>query len=115
MRWIVVGVLLCAPLVVAAPPATAQQNTGNWLLEGCRSQMQNKGASNPVQAEACIGGVRSVLVVGAANNDICAPQGMTEEQAIPIILRYVDAHPMKPGDMAGQVAYDALKAEWPCR
>ncbi len=68
-----------------------------------------------MQAQVCIGGIRTVIVVGQANNEICPPDGFTEEQAIPIILGYVETHPVNAQTQPGQTGYAALMAAWPCR
>jgi hypothetical protein len=113
MRLLILGLF-----AVASMPAAAQNamSTRDWVIEGCRSQLKNQGRSDPVQAQVCVGGIRSVIVVGQANNEICPPDGATEETAIPIILQYADEHRQVPPDAPpGQTAYAALKAKWPCK
>jgi hypothetical protein len=111
--------LLLGLLFGGAPALRAQQDTNGWLLTGCRSQLENGGQSDPVQARACVGGIRSLVVIGAARREICSPGGASpaqvEADAVAIVVRYFDTHPIKPDEMAGPVAYEALKAEWACR
>ena len=46
---------------------------------------------------------------------LCIPRGVTREQELRVVVRYIDERPEQMHLWFSVLAYDALKAAWPCK
>jgi Rap1a immunity proteins len=56
-----------------------------------------------------VGGV----VFAAAN--VCLPQGVTNNQVVAVVIKYIEARPERMHEQFGDLALEALTAAWPCK
>ena len=55
-----------------------------------------------------------VLGIAAAHPDVCAPAGAVRDQAVRIVVQYIDARPARMHEYFSWLAIEALRAAWPC-
>jgi hypothetical protein len=43
------------------------------------------------------------------------PQGLTNNQAVAVVIKYIEARPERMHEPFGLLAMEAMKAAWPCK
>jgi hypothetical protein len=51
----------------------------------------------------------------AENAPFCSPPTATSDEAIRVVVRYIDEHSNLKMEAFGSVALEALQKEWPCK
>ncbi len=101
-------------LLTCAASAAAQPNvnSANFLMSACRASLQPGTSRDPVLSGYCTG-----LVAGlkAASPKICEPNGVTNEQAVRVVVAYIDRIPGRMHEPFIDLAFEALSAAWPCK
>jgi Ssp1 endopeptidase immunity protein Rap1a len=102
-------------------------NVANFFAKGCRDVLSDDPSKTIyVEAGICAGAVKALVFAGGAacagqqrtGNLIAmafkAPPTSTPEQAIRIIMRFIDAHPERTHELFYVLAVQALMEAWPC-
>jgi hypothetical protein len=102
------------------------QRTGETFREACQFGLQQDDIANITLSEAlavggCIGFVKAIVSLGsdlAERDRFCPPNGVDTEQAIRVLVKYLNEHPeiveMTPEDPV-MLSLRAFKAAWPCQ
>jgi hypothetical protein len=99
--------------------------TGDELRENCRYALSDSDAEKATpQGGLCIGfidGFRQFEVILAAALQsapnarvMCIPDGVSNRQAIKVVVRYLDQHPESLHKYAGALVFEALSEAFPC-
>jgi hypothetical protein len=114
-------------LALAMPSmALSRDDTANFVMHGCRDAIFGK--SENFMAGYCSGIVITIVLAG---NIECAglqkgiitqghlgvdpPKGFPIEQALRIVVKYIDARPERMHELFFGLAWDALSEAWPCK
>lgn len=122
------AVCLALPFTAVAPPAVAQHLTGERLYQICRDRTSAewKEAGHwvcPSYIRGIIDGARlqALRDVGGSIPEhtrrlmICDPATATGDEAIAIVVRFLDARPETRRLPAAVVVFQALGEAWPCK
>lgn len=107
-------------LLLTSTVAHAQPMTASELEPACRSALtatedSPKGAQM-AEVGACLGIVRTLIFVGPdlqEPNRFCPPV-VSIEQAVRVLLNFIDSQPAALGSRFEIVAAIAFKEAWPC-
>jgi hypothetical protein len=110
--------LIAATLVMSAGPTMAQEkDTGsaNFLLSYCHEWLNNKKTAMP---GVCIGVVTGVLETAPLLEPrfrFCPPTTATRDQALRVVVKYLDSNPDKLHELFTGLVIVALREAWPCK
>jgi hypothetical protein len=125
------AVIALAAMAQATTP-TASEHSANNILPGCRFLVAPKPATitsdvNGWSVGLCSGTIDGILTVAvqqrvamvarygkAENVPFCSPPTATRDEAIRVVVRYLDEHSDLKMEEFGSVALEALKKAWPC-
>jgi hypothetical protein len=104
---------LCAPL----PCLAATGTTGQDLLLGCRTAAE--GRALDFQAGLCLGTIVTVLNLTqqtVVRNEfvVCKDPAASVNQALKVVLRYMEANPQALKKELAGIAVNAMQLVWPC-
>ena len=109
------AIVLVAVLTFCDGSAFAEINetvSADFAMPGCRNYVsQNAREGDAFKKGFCLGLVSSL---GYMNKDICLLPGVTQPQAIRVVVEYIDARPSRLHEDFRKLAVEALKAAWPC-
>jgi hypothetical protein len=129
-----IGVLFSFGLVTTAP-ADTDATSANYYLRGCRAVVSDsktyEDAGELFMSGACLG-VVSTLMDKLSPTDpfmrallpqpqpqpqpqlVCIPDGVTNRQAVAVVVKFLDDHPNQLHQRFIVLAQDALYEAWPC-
>jgi hypothetical protein len=96
---------------VVKPGALADINSANGAMSGCRDIIIRNNHTNPFDRGICAGQVHATWSL----SEICPPKGTTLDQAIRIVVQYIDQRPARMHENFISLAREALLAAWPCK
>jgi hypothetical protein len=99
------GILL---LLISGEAMGREFGTANEMMPGCRAMLTHDQPNILRQGE-CIGAVAAITHIDSA---VCAPKDSTVEQAIRIVVRYIDSQPARLQENFYDLAVEALRAAW---
>jgi hypothetical protein len=124
-------IVWCLWLVLAMPSmalSETRDDSANFMMHGCRDALSSdakKIAYAP--AGMCIGAVAAIVFKGnvectgfqkgyipSPGWGVDPPHGFTVEQAMRIVVKYIDARPERMHEMFFILADEALSEAWPC-
>jgi Rap1a immunity proteins len=110
-----IGIAVCLALLAQQGIALAQ--SPDFFVEGCRDSSDQVTDPYLVWLKAtCTSIIRTMLFLGRSHLRICAPERATVEQAIPVIVAYIDRRPERLREKYfEELALEALQRAWPCR
>jgi hypothetical protein len=128
------GAGLAAAIALAAQAATpaANEHSANNILPGCRFLVAPRPATITSDVSGwsvglCSGTIDGILTVAvqqrvamvarygkAENVPFCSPPTATRDEAIRVVVRYLDEHSDLKMEEFGSVALEALEKAWPC-
>ena len=113
---IVVALILNCRIAVAQP----NQYSANDIMPGCRDAAALIAFSNPSNASSdlasfCLGITVGLSYLGRSDGTICLPVGVTREQAVRVVVQYIDGQPARMNENFVPLAIEALQAAWPCK
>jgi hypothetical protein len=110
MRIIILGAVAAVALT---GPVSAESDLGsaNYMLPGCRSFMQKASNYSDFDQGVCVGVIRGIVY---AARDICAPTESTTNQAVAVVIKYIDQRPQDMHLPFAVLAHTALQEVWPC-
>ena len=85
--------------------------TANFVMPGCREFLTRTSQAAFAQGY-CAGTVRALVYTAPG---VCAPLTGTNEQAVRVVVQYIDSQPAKLHEGFMALAREALRAAWPCR
>lgn len=120
LRLIASTVVLATALTGIARAA----DTEDWLGDVRQLLPACKAAEYPEQihslliafrAGACMGLVDGLLIMLRWQNLVCPPDSIDYDQAMRVVIVYVEAHPTEIQDGTRALAVRALRDAWPCK
>jgi hypothetical protein len=119
-------VVLCVTLLVGMTGAKADVDTSsaNWLMPGCRAFISDSPDATIPNASRnaalllqglCAGNVEGVWDTAFRFGEVCSPEGAINEQAVRVVVQYIDARPARMQERFAGLALEALIAAWPCK
>ena len=122
MRKLLPAVVVC--IMASLSPCSAEPvmdrdviDSGNFMLQHCQHVLSQKYQLDSLDGE-CIGVIRTLVFLDSALPDkwkFCAPNKVTPEQSIRVVVKYMEAHPGKLHLNFKELAMSALAEAWPCR
>jgi hypothetical protein len=121
-------IITCAALALTFTTAGAADNynSANFILPGCKTALTDR-IDRSFMAGRCVGIITTIAGLlasaeraGAATRlfpNFCAapPDGVTEEQTVRVVVRYIEARPQRMHEEFGGLTLEALHDAWPCR
>ncbi len=112
MKRLAVFTLGC--LILSAGVAQAEDTvgylTGNDMLKPCQAYVQEDYSS--LMPGVCL---RAVLGLSYPSPTICLARGVTQAQAVRVVVRYIEQRPGRMHENFLRLANEALTEAWPCR
>lgn len=108
---VVIYATLLSILGPGEPTRGLDTDSANQVMQGCRSALTEKGG-DIFQQGFCYGVVETLVIT---RPDICPPQGTTRNQAVRIVVHYIDNRPAQLTESFFGLAYQALRIAWPCQ
>lgn len=107
------GIALIAAIMVncGATFAKPDQDSANYIMPGCRDFITHT-LVNPFMNGRCAGILETLVGVTA---DVCHPAGVTVGQTVRVVVKYIDDRPARLNEKFRTLAYEALRAAWPCK
>jgi hypothetical protein len=116
MRTLIIGVSLL--LVLTQAGATDRFKGMAETLAGCKNFMRGATKDRLFSYEEgysegdCVG---TIAGINEAAEDICEPDGVTFVQDVLVVVKYIEERPQRMHERFSKLAYEALKAAWPCK
>jgi hypothetical protein len=105
------GIVLIAAIILNCEEALAEDiSTANYVMPGCREFLTRTSEAAFAQGY-CAGTVRALVY---AASGVCAPLTGTNEQAVRVVVEYIDSQPVRLHEGFIALAREALRAAWPC-
>jgi hypothetical protein len=113
---IAVALILNCQIAVAQP----DQYSASSIMPGCREEaalIPFSYRSNDLSdlASFCLGIIVGLSYSGRSHGTICMPAGATREQAVGVVVQYIDGQPSRMNENFTPLAIEALQATWPCK
>jgi hypothetical protein len=106
------GVALIAAIMLNCKVAGAAFDpSANGRMPGCRGFLAKTG-QNFLDQGYCAGLIDGIIF-GATN--LCAPQTGTLDQALRVVVQYIDGRPARMHEDFRVLSIEALLAAWPCK
>jgi hypothetical protein len=109
------GIILATGIAATCGASFAAEDpfSANAVMPGCR-EAENYNSRIHYDRGLCMG-IVSGVVSTLQTSTICAPPGVTNFQAIRVIVKYIDDRPEKLHQQFFALAIEALRAAWPCK
>jgi len=105
--------LLISGQQVAAQPS---DQSANSRMPACRNYVQQpdkvSSAQDAFDRGMCAGIVRALV---ETDSGVCPPKGARQEQAMRIVVKYIDSRPARTHQSFIALAAEALRVGWPCK
>lgn len=108
MSWLIFG---CG---AALGQSVENIDSANQVMPWCRSFIGSE-PGDPRNAGMCIGAVRAIVIIEAAEGTICPPSGSSGGQWVRVVVQYIDNRPGRLHENFAILAREALRAAWPCK
>lgn len=104
------AIFAAAVAVLPSVGETEELWSTDFLMQYCR----NRPGGSAVQSY--LRGFCSGMIYGVANTSpaICLPDRVTQDEAVRVVMRYVDARPRRRQESLLDLATEALATRWPC-
>jgi hypothetical protein len=113
MRAILVGTML-ALAVTTAGAQDDDINSANFMVPHCRALVARE-SSNFLFQGVCVGTIDSLQYVRPLMGCADIPNGVTADEAINVIIRYIEARPGRMHELFKALAIEAMFNAWPCK
>ena len=114
--------IIAVALILNCRIAFAQQDqySANFIMPGCREAAALISLSTPSNelgdvAHICLGIIVGLSYLGRSDGTICVPLGVTRDQAVGVVVQYIDGQPTRMNENFVPLAIEALQATWPCK
>ncbi len=103
-----IGMLLLLTQATAPPlPAVEHQQTGRWLASACEEAVATSGST-------CLTYVTGVFDTLQLLQAVCAPAGVTNDQASRVVLKFLRDNPQRLHEHRVVLTVEALVRACPC-
>lgn len=113
------GIVLIAAMVTNCGAAFAvDYNSANFIMAGCRASLlpvTEMPDEMMFQAGWCMGLVRGARDILEPLNIVCVPFNVTNEQAVRIVVKYIDDRPQRQHESFSALVIAALGAAFSCK
>ena len=101
-------------------------DSANAIMPGCRASLSNQynDQLEAIMAGVCVGTVNGLIFEASVLEQMsarvphaevfCAPEEVTIDQALRVVVAYIDAHPERMHERFPLLALLALTKAWPC-
>jgi hypothetical protein len=100
---------LCAPLATTMVGAAEDRHSANFWLPRCKGFIGS--GTLGVDEAFCGGEVWGLAYASCAS----LPVGVTPEQVMRVVVRYIEARPQRMHEPFLPLAWDAVIDAWPCK
>ena len=117
MRRYGIGIAACLALLAQQGAAVAQSRdivSANYVMPGCRELVGGSQRELGLQG-LCHGIVGIMFHFWRSQLGICFPDGTNVEQAVRVVIRYIDRQPERMHESFVELALEAMREAWPCR
>ena len=117
MKRYAIAIAAVMALLALQGDAVAQPRdivSANYVMPGCRELVGGGQRELGLQG-LCQGIVGVMFNFWRSQLGICFPDGTNVEQAIRVVIRYIDRQPERMHEEFFQLAIEALQQAWPCR
>ena len=112
--------LLLAAFALAGTPSVAEEDnlhSANAIMPGCRALLSNSNGGFAMGL--CVGVVEGMIYEMSVWQEtspsfVCLPKGITIEQAVRVVVAYIEARPERMHERFKLLANLALVTAWPC-
>jgi hypothetical protein len=110
-------VVIAAALALTPAGARAEQDvdTADFMLPYCQRFLIPELQGREFWQGVCYGRVNGAMVLDPNAFGICWPGEVTREQAIRVVVTYIEARPTRMHEEFFGLVMEALKAAWPCK
>jgi Rap1a immunity proteins len=108
--------LMLAAACIAMLPVTGHAqdaDSANEVMKGCRAFIDLR-LSEIFYQGICSGAVMALLQFDSSFG-ICFPGDSTVNQAVRVVVAYIDSKPARLHENFNRLALEALKDAWPCK
>jgi hypothetical protein len=117
MRAIIIGSISLVLALTQMGVAEEDWDSANRITPACRSFVGGKpaeGGNTFIMGRDQ--GICEGIIDGIAEADsVCVPGGATLGQGVLAVIKYIDERPQRMQERFSKLAYEALKAAWPCK
>ena len=116
------GIALIVAMIIGCGVAIAEPDkaSADYVMLGCRTAVSPIAFSNTVESREdvsrtalCFGIINGLSYIGQ-HFGTCLPVGTTSQQAVSVVVQYIDGHPEKMHENFNSLAVEALREAWPC-
>jgi|RhiMetdeSRZDD1v2_1073273.scaffolds.fasta_scaffold331026_2 Rap1a immunity proteins len=116
------GIALIVAMILGCGVAIAEPDkaSADYVMLGCRTAVSPITFSNTVESKEdasrtalCFGIINGLTYIGQ-HFGTCLPVGTTSQQAVSVVVQYIDSHPEKIHENFNSLAVEALREAWPC-
>jgi hypothetical protein len=112
-------VVLAVALSVATKSAAQETiSSVGFMLPHCKLALNGKSKRVKWYEPVCYGEIDALAFVGTLLNSddrFCMPVVVAREEALRVVVRYLEAHPEAKNENFKIMALAAMKGEWPCQ
>jgi hypothetical protein len=95
--------------------AAEMDESANYWLPFCRQVAKgNFYQGDAFRNGGCAGIITGLLVLGRSAGVFCRPDGVTVEQAVRVVVQFLDQHPARTNENFNALAIEAMRDAWPC-
>ena len=108
--------IICGALMtLAVTAANAQQSlfSANSVLPGCKAVFEEGRGLGRQDTGYCVGAINALTFL-SATECIEIPDEVTFLQILLVVVRFVEAHPLRTEEAFVGLAFEALLEAWPC-
>jgi Rap1a immunity proteins len=107
--WNRIVVIAGMMLVLETAQAAEDLRSANNIMRGCYESLRENNLT--YMAGVCDGLVEALTVYGPG---VCAPVGVTGEQATRVVVKYIQDRPGRLHEPFIKLALEGLRTIWPC-
>lgn len=122
MRAFGIVLVLCTCGLVASQAYSQDKTSGNFLIGACHvtvSVIEHSGTiakpNEAWKAGYCRGIVEGVDSVATLGGQVCKPDGVTNDQEVRVVAKYLEDHPESLNQKGSILAFQALREAFPCK
>jgi Rap1a immunity proteins len=119
MRPILLGVLAAALLAEGVEAQQRDMKSANFLFAACQKLAAGTDNSTDNFLQGVCGGIVDTLAdmksLLPSHYKFCPPKNVTTEQAVRVVVAYIERRPQRMHESFKLFALEALHEAWPCR
>ena len=115
MREIAAAML--AGVLTATTTVRADSDFASEMLPICKAVFTDearRAGEAAIKSTACLGQVFGIASTLIYLEFVCTPQGIKSNEALRVVLKYLDDHPERLHESFTVLAIEGLISEWPC-